>query len=68
MRDLARQRGLAAISMGCDYVAGDVELVDVTEDLVKLYDPSEKTLKIAREIRAVKPLDLDRLAELPAKR
>jgi hypothetical protein len=67
VRDLAQRRGLAAISMGCDYAAGEVELVDVTEDLVKLYDPSEKTLATAREVRSAKPVDLVRLADLPAK-
>src|SRR5262249_27166244 len=67
VRELAVRRGLAAISMGCDYAAGDVELVDVTEDLVKLYDPSEKTLATARQVRAAQPMDLVRLADLPAK-
>jgi hypothetical protein len=68
VQELARQRGLAAVSMACDYAAGDVELVDITEDLVKLYDPSEKTLAMARDIRAAKPVDLDRIGERPAKR
>lgn len=67
VRDLAQRRGLAAISMGCDYADADVELVDVTEDLVKLYDPSEKTLATARQIRAAKPMDVVRIADLPAK-
>ena len=68
VQDLARRRGLAAITMGCDYTAQDVELVDVTEDLMQLYEPSEKTLTTARGIRSAKPVDLDRIAELPAKR
>jgi hypothetical protein len=67
VQELARRRGLAAITMACDYTAGDVELVDVTEDLVKLYDPSEKTLAAARDVRSAKPVDLVRLADLPAK-
>jgi hypothetical protein len=67
VRDLAQKRGLAAIGMACDYTAADVELVDITDDLVKLFDPSEKTLASARQARTVKPLDLVRLADLPAK-
>ena len=47
---LAEQR-LSAITMNCDYVGDDIELVDVTDALVKLYNPSEKTLKIAQEVR-----------------
>jgi hypothetical protein len=64
VKDVAQRRGLAAITMACDFTGGNVEVVDVTEDLVKLYDPSEKTLKSAREIRSAKPLDLVRLADL----
>jgi hypothetical protein len=67
VRELVGRRGLAAITMGCDYAAGDAELVDVTEDLVKLYDPSEKTIATARQVRSAEPVDLVRLAELPAK-
>jgi hypothetical protein len=63
----ARDRKLAAITMSCDFTAGQVELVDVTEDLVKLYDPSEKTLKMTRGARAVKPLPLTEIANMPAK-
>jgi hypothetical protein len=38
---LARDKQLAAITMNCDFTSEQVELVDVTEDLVKLYDPPE---------------------------
>jgi hypothetical protein len=64
---LARERKLAAITMSCDFTGGQVELVDVTDDLVKLYDPSEKTLKSARAVRAVKPAPLTQIANMPAK-
>ena len=67
VKEVAQRRGLAAITMGCDFTAGTVELVDVTEDLVKLYDPTEKTLKTALGIRSAKPVDLIRLADKPAK-
>jgi hypothetical protein len=65
---LARERNLAAITMSCEFTGAQVELVDVTEDLVKLYDPSEKTLKTARGVRAVKPAPLTQIASMPAKR
>jgi hypothetical protein len=67
VKEVAKRRGLAAITMACDVTAGNVELVDVTEDLVKLYDPTEKTLKTALGVRSAKPVDLIRLADLPAK-
>jgi hypothetical protein len=63
---LAQQRQLAAIVMSCDFLGGEVELVDVTDDLVKLYDPSERTLGHVRGIRAAKPVPLTQLADLPA--
>jgi hypothetical protein len=67
VKEAARRRGLAAITMACDFTSGNVELVDVTEDLVKLYDPTEKTLKTALGVRSAKPVDLIRLADMPAK-
>jgi hypothetical protein len=65
---LARERRLAAITMSCDFTGGQVELVDVTDDLVKLYDPSEKTLKSARAVRGTKPAPLTQIANMPARR
>ncbi len=67
VQDLAKKKGLAAITMSCDYVATGVELVDVTEDLVKLYEPSERTLTMARGIRTAKQIGLIELSKLPAK-
>jgi hypothetical protein len=67
MAKLARDRQLAAICMSCDFVGGDVEIVDITDDLVKLYDPSEKTLEHVQGIRKVKPAFLTQIANVPAK-
>jgi hypothetical protein len=67
VRDLAKKKGLAAVTMACDFVDANVEVVDVTEDLVKLYEPSERTLKMARGVRNAKPLDLVELSKLPVK-
>jgi hypothetical protein len=62
---LARDKRLAAISMHCDFTSDEVELVDITEEIVRLYDPSEKTLKTVRDIRKVKPIRLSELADHP---
>jgi hypothetical protein len=67
MAKLAREQRLAAITMGCDFTGGDVELVDVTDALVRLYEPSEKTLALVRGIRGAKPVPLPQLAAMPAK-
>lgn len=67
VQELAKKKGLSAITMSCDFVADGVELVDVTEDLVKLYDPSERILKMAKDIRSARQLGLIELSKLPAK-
>jgi hypothetical protein len=65
--EIAREKQLAAMTMNCDYTSEQVELVDVTDDLVRLYDPSEKTLQYVREIRKIKPTSLAELADHPGK-
>jgi hypothetical protein len=67
VRDLVQKKGLAAVTMSCDFVGADVEVVDVTEDLVKLYEPTERTLKMARGVRNAKQLGLVELSKLPVK-
>lgn len=58
---VSRERGLDAIAWFCDHTTERVELVDVTDDLVGLFDPSEETLRIVRELRRHEPLDLDEI-------
>ena len=65
---LIRERRLAAITMSCGFTSGEVELVDVTDGLVKFYDPSEKTLKRVRAVRGAKPVPLTQIVHMPAKR
>jgi len=67
LANLARDKQLAAITMSCDFTAEDIELIDVTDDLVKLYNPSEKTLQSARDIRKHKPVKLSEIDAHPAK-
>jgi hypothetical protein len=63
---LGRERQLAAITMSCEFTGGEVELVDITDDLVKLYEPSEKTLEHVRAVRKLKPTPLTQLGGVPA--
>lgn len=66
IKQLISDKQLVAITMECDETAANVELVDVTEDLVKLYEPSEQTLKWVKQLRDKEPLSLLELADLPA--
>lgn len=59
--EVARRAGVQAVARHCDYTADDVEVVDITLELVELYDPSPQTMKRVKEIRQVEPVDLDEL-------
>ena len=59
--ELAEELGVDVITRECDYTGPDVEVVDVTDALVRLFDPSEKALRWAAEIREKAPLHLDDL-------
>jgi len=63
---IGREKQLAAIVMTCEFTADNVEIVDVTDDLVKLFNPTEKTLEHVRAIRKVKPIPLVDLGRVPA--
>ena len=58
-KDLAARTGVDIIALQSDYAGTDVEIVDITNEMVLLYEPSEKTLKIIKEIKKHPPLDLD---------
>lgn len=64
---LAADQQLAAIAMQCDYVAPNVEIVDVTEELVTLFEPTPRTLEMTRQVKDAKPVSLIELADMPAK-
>jgi hypothetical protein len=61
---IAKELDLDAIAWSTDFAGRDVELVDITMELVRLYDPSEKTLKMASGICDHDPIDLAVLLEL----
>ncbi len=59
--EIATELDLDAIVWICDFSGEGVEVVDVTMDLVALYDPTEETLEICRQIRDHDPVGLDEL-------
>ena len=63
---LADQR-LVAISMSCDVTSADVELVDVTDQIVDLYEPSAQTRETISQIRKVEPASLSSVAQMSDK-
>ena len=60
---LAKKKDLALITMEFNYKAPNVEIVDVTDEIVRLYNPSERTLKIVEQIKEHKPVDLDEVEQ-----
>jgi len=58
---LAREAGVDLITWHCNWTGPGVEVVDVTDALVRLYDPSEKALGWIASLRGRKPLDLDEI-------
>ena len=61
--DLARELSVDVIAFECNYLGANVEEVDITLDLVKLYDPSERTMKMVRETLKIDPVDLDEIEQ-----
>jgi hypothetical protein len=59
--EVAKKTGIVAIVWQSDFVSEDVEVVDVTQDLVKLFDPSERVLRWTNpaDLKKNPPLDLD---------
>ena len=64
LQTLAAELGLAAIVMSCDYVGANVEIVDVTEQMVEFFQPSEKTKATALGIREHEPMPLIELLSM----
>lgn len=63
---LAAEQHLSAIAMECDYTADGVDVIDITDQLVALYAPTPRTLQTVKQLRAVKPIPLTQLADMPA--
>lgn len=63
---VAKEKKLAVIVMQCDYTAPNVEVVDVTNELVDLYEPNDRTRETVRQMRNIKPIGLLELADMKA--
>jgi hypothetical protein len=63
---VAGKARVTVITRTADYVAAGTEVVDVTDELVMLFSPSEKTLKTIQELRKHPPMsmeEVDRIAD-----
>lgn len=59
--ELAEQIGVDVIAFECNYLGPNVEEVDITVELAKLFDDSERTLETIEQLRQMDPLDLDEI-------
>ena len=62
--DAAAKAGVDVIVFDCDYASAEVEVVDVTDALVALYDPSQKTLDTVAEMKKHAPIELDEIEQM----
>jgi hypothetical protein len=44
-----------------------VDVVDVTDEMVQLFNPDARTLQIVTEVRKVEPIAIEDAARIPAK-
>jgi hypothetical protein len=59
----AKAAGVHVIARKTDFTDDQVEVVDVTDQVVKLFNPSEKTLKMVRELRQRPAMDMAELEQ-----
>lgn len=60
---LAKELGVDVIVFECNYSGDNVEIVDITLDLVGLYDPSPETIKTVKDVMKHDPVALEELAD-----
>ena len=58
---LAKELGVDVIAFECNYSGDNVEIVDITLDLVMLYDPSPETIKRVKDVMKHDPVALEEL-------
>jgi hypothetical protein len=58
---VALQAGVDAIVFDCNYSSPDAEVVDVTRDLVSLYDPDDEVWRIVDELVKIAPISLEEM-------
>ena len=61
--EVARKAGIDIIAWQCDYAGSNAEVVDITRELVLLFEPSEKTLRTVEELKKHAPVDLDEIEQ-----
>jgi hypothetical protein len=61
--EVARGAGVAAILRSVDFHEPSVEIVDVTDALVRLFDPDAGVLSLVAEVRSSAPLALEAVAQ-----
>lgn len=59
LRDVANKTGVEAIVWQCDFRSENVEIVDVTHEIVMLYSPNERTLKWIDDLKKVPYMELE---------
>lgn len=64
LADVAEAEHLDAIVWFTDFERDDVEVVDITPELVALYNPNEKTLKWIEQMHQTEPIGLDELVKM----
>jgi hypothetical protein len=62
--DVAAAADVQSIGLRPDFVAPGVEIVDVTDELVKLWSPDAKTLKIIAQLKTIAPLPIEQIAKM----
>jgi hypothetical protein len=60
--EAAREAGVAAIMRSVDFYDPRVEIVDVTDALVALFEPDAQVLSLVAELRSQPPLALEVVA------
>jgi len=63
---VAEQAKVTAIVNAADYHAANVELVDITADLVQLFNPDKRTIEMIASLREQPPMALEEAARMPA--
>ncbi|MBW2713884.1 MAG: hypothetical protein JRC77_09055 [Deltaproteobacteria bacterium] len=58
MADVAKRTGVDLIGWCPDYTGAEVEVVDITDELVALFNPSEEKLKQIKSLKDVEPTTL----------
>lgn len=66
LASIAEDAGVGAIVAAADYRAASVEVVDVTDAIVRLYNPDAQTLRIIADCRGKAPKPIEEIALLAA--